>query len=247
MDARDRFNVDRAGASSEAMQGARNYFRWQLDAVSSHVGARVLEVGCGAGGLTRVLLDRAKVVSVDADPALIERLRLRLAGHSEWVGVVADLTDLRFGELVTPHGCDSATAFNVIEHIEDDVAALAALRTALPPGGRAAFLVPAHAALYGAFDAAVGHHRRYGLEELAGKATRAGFRVDRSFYFNALGALGWFVNYRLLRVRRVDRGTTLQVGLFDRYVVPVARRLERRFPPPFGLSAICLATVPNAR
>lgn len=246
MQARDRFNVDRAGASSEAMAGALNYFRWQLDAVASHLGARVLEIGCGAGGLTRVLLGRAQVVSVDADPALIERLRLRLRGHPGWVGVVADLTDPAFGERVAARGCDSAIAFNVIEHIEDDTAALAALRGVLPPGGRAAILVPAHAALYGAFDAAVGHHRRYALEELRHKATRAGLRVDRCFYFNALGALGWFVNYRLLRVRRVDRATSVQVGLFDRYVVPVARRLESRFPPRFGLSAVCLATVPDA-
>jgi SAM-dependent methyltransferase len=245
VDVRDPFNVDRAGASSAAMQGAANYFRWQLDAMSSHVGARVLEVGCGAGGFTRALLGREKVVSVDVDPALIERLRLRLAGHPGWTGLAADLTDPRFREVVAPHGCDSATALNVIEHIEDDVAALVALRAALPPGGRAAILVPAHAALYSAFDAAAGHHRRYGVDELVDKTTRAGFRVDRSFYFNAVGALGWFVNYRLLRVRRVDHTTTLQVGLFDRCVVPLARRFERRFPPPFGLSAICLATVPD--
>lgn len=241
------FDLERDVVSSSAMQGATQYFRWQHDLLASHIGSRVLEVGCGVGGFTRTLLDRGRerVVSVDLEPGIIEALRAGFAAHPEWSGVVADLADPRFPELVAGHACDafdSVTALNILEHVEDDVGALRSLRALLPTGGSAAILVPAHQALYGAFDAAVGHHRRYTRAELAGKLEAAGFAVDRSFYFNAVGAIGWWVNYRLLRVSGVGRNTTLQVGLFDRWLVPLMRRLEARLPPPFGLSAIGLAT-----
>lgn len=236
------FDAERAVVSSSAMEGASNYFRWQYDVLASHIGPRVLEVGCGIGGFTQTLLGRERVVSVDLNPEMIALLRERLAGHAEWHGLVADLTDPDFPARVASHRCDSVTALNVIEHIEDDRDALRTLRTLLPAGGRAAVLVPAHQALYGAFDAAVGHHRRYTKEELAAKLGEAGFQVDKSFYFNMIGAVGWWLNYRLLRVHRVNPGTTLQVGLFDRWLVPLARLLEQRLAAPFGISAICLAT-----
>jgi SAM-dependent methyltransferase len=236
------FNEDRAGVTSSAMDGASNYFGWQRDLLASHIGSRVLEVGCGIGGFTRTLLGRECVVSVDIDPEMIERLARSLDGQAGWHGLVADLMDPDFAERVAPYRCDSVTALNVIEHIEDDVGALGTLRSLLPEGGRAALLVPAHQALYGTFDIAVGHYRRYTTSELAAKVVRAGFRADRTFYFNMIGAVGWWVNYRLLRMRRVNRGTSLQVGLFDRWIVPAARHFERRFRAPFGISAICLAT-----
>jgi hypothetical protein len=88
----------------------------------------------------------------------------------------------------------------------------------------------------------VGRHRRYTTGELAEKLDEAGFDVDKSFYFNMIGAVGWWLNYRLLRVRRVNPGTTLQVGFFNRWLVPLARQIEKRVAPPFGISAICLAT-----
>ena len=200
-------------------------FDAQHDLLASHIGSRVLEVGCGVGGFTRTLLGRERVVSVDLEPGMIEALDRRFTGHPEWCGVVADVGDPGFPE-----------------RVEDDVGALRSLRAVLPAGGTAAILVPAHQALYGAFDAAVGHYRRYTTAELARKLAAAGFAVDRCFYFNAVGAIGWWVNYRLLRVSGVGRNTTLQVGLFDRWVVPVMRRLEDRIRPPFGLSAIGLAT-----
>ncbi len=236
------FDLDRFVVSSTAMEGATRYFRWQHDRMASHIGRRVLEIGCGVGGFTRTLLGRERVVSVDLESELIEGLRERLASSPEWHGVVADLTDPRFPEQVAGHDLDSLTALNVIEHIEDDAAALASLRRVLPEGGTAAVLVPAHAALYGAFDAAVGHHRRYTAGELRLKLREAGFAVDECFYFNAVGAVGWWVNYRLLRSKRVNRGTVAQVGVFDRWVVPVVRRLEALRTPPFGISVIGLAT-----
>jgi len=228
--------------SSAAMEDATNYFRWQLDMLGEHVGPRVLEVGCGAGGFTRALLGRERVVSVDSNPRMIERLRGLLADHQEWRGVVADLTDPSFAEAARAYRCDSLAALNVIEHIENDEEALAALRGALPAGGTAAVLVPAHDWLYSRFDADAGHFRRYTSQELEQKLVLAGFSVDRVAYFNMVGALGWLCVYRLGGLRGA-RGTTRGlVGFFDRFLVPVARGLERLVTPPFGISVVGLAT-----
>jgi len=226
------------------MKDASNYYRWQRDVLASHLGQRVLEIGCGVGGFTHALLGRERVVSVDLSSEMLEALGRSLASQPEWTGIVADVTGESFAELVAPHRCNSITALNVIEHIEDDLAALATLREILPRGGTAAVLVPANRWLYSSFDAAVGHHRRYTRASLQEKLRRAGFRVDRTLYFNAIGAIGWYLNYRLLGIDHVNRGTTTQIGLFDRYIVPTAQRLERLVPPPFGLSVIGLATVP---
>ncbi len=189
-----------------------------------------------------MLLGRERVVSVDFNADMVEQLRKVVQGNTEWTGLVADLTDERFVDQLRPFRCDSLTALNVIEHIEDDARALGTLRRVLPEGGKAVVLVPAHAWLYGTFDRAVGHYRRYTKAELARKMTEAGFAVDRIFYFNMIGVLGWYANYRLLKVRSTNQGTTLQIGLFDKFIVPIARQIETLVSPPFGISAICLAT-----
>lgn len=231
-----------AVVSSAAMEGAARYFRWQLDVLGDHLGPRVLEVGCGAGGFTRALLGRERVVSVDSNPRMIERLRGLLGDRQEWRGMVADLTDPGFPEAARAHGCDSIAALNVLEHIEDDERALAALHAALPTGGTAAVLVPAHDWLYSRFDADAGHFRRYTRGELEEKLVRAGFAVDGIRYFNMVGAIGWLCVYRLGGVRGA-RGTTRGlVEFFDRFLVPVARGLERLATPPFGISVVGLAT-----
>lgn len=235
---------DKAGVHSVAMERASNYFRWQLDIMSSHIGSRVLEVGCGIGGFTHALLEREQIVSVDLEPQMINQLQQQLAHQSNWQGHVADVTDMNFPSVIAPYRCDSVVATNVIEHIEDDVLALETIRQVLPSGGTVAVLVPAHAWLYGAYDAAVGHFRRYTTTDLSAKVRRAGLAVDKVFYFNMVGAIGWFVNYRVFRVGRVNQGTVQQVQLFDTFVVPVARRLEGIIAPPFGLSVVCLARVP---
>ena len=228
--------------SSSAMEDATNYFRWQLDILGEHVGPRVLEVGCGVGGFTRALLGRERVVSVDSDPRMIERLRGLLADHQEWRGVVADLTDPGFAEAARAYGCDSLAALNVIEHVEDDVEALTALRGALPAGGTAAVLVPAHDWLYSRFDADAGHFRRYTTRELGEKLVRTGFAVDRVSYFNMVGAIGWLCVYRLGGLRGAAETNRNLVGFFDRFLVPVVRQLERLVTPPFGISVVGLAT-----
>ncbi len=121
-------------------------------------------------------------------------------------------------------------------HIDDDVRALQSIATMLRPGGRAVVLVPALRALYGSLDRELGHYRRYSPQALADLVRQGGFHAHRLFYFNAVGALGWWANAKLLRKRRISRS---QLELFDA-LVPLLR-LEDQFRFLLGQSLIAVA------
>jgi hypothetical protein len=105
----------------------------------------------------------------------------------------------------------------------------------LRPGGRAVVLVPAFQKLFGSLDQELGHVRRYTRADLSQRMSEAGFRVERTFYFNVVGMIGWWVNARL---RKVPRIPTEQLGYFDS-LVPILR-LEDLVPLPFGQSVIAI-------
>ena len=64
------------------MARATNYFAWQHRLVAPELGQRVIEVGCGIGNFTGMLLDRETVVAADVDPACIERLQQRYSNRT---------------------------------------------------------------------------------------------------------------------------------------------------------------------
>jgi 2-polyprenyl-3-methyl-5-hydroxy-6-metoxy-1,4-benzoquinol methylase len=217
------------------MDAARNYNGWLLDRARPHLGARVLDLGAGIGTFSLALADLGKeLVSVEPDPALAPLLRERLAERSGALVVEQPLEELR-GETIGGN-VDSVVCFNVLEHIAGDVEALRRMHGLLRPRGRLLLLVPAHPALTGAVDAAVGHERRYTRSSLAAAVGAAGLDVRELRHVNPVGALGWLVSSRLLRVDDVPTGP---LALYDR-LVPVIRPLDA-LRLPFGLSLWCVA------
>jgi len=75
------------------------------------------------------------------------------------------------------------TALDVIEHIDDDRAALAGMYRALRPGGGLVLTVPQHPSLWSRVDDFSGHHRRYTRAELMDKVRTAGFEFVRNTSF----------------------------------------------------------------
>ena len=127
---------------------------------------------------------------------------------------------------------------NVLEHVEDDESELRLVSDVLAPGGRAFVFVPAFQWLYGGFDRQVGHRRRYTRRELEEKCGRAGLRVLRSAYFDAGGVLPWWLKYRVLRSEEMEPGA---VRFYDRFCVPLLRRVEAVVPPPVGKNILLVA------
>lgn len=231
----------------ETLEGAHRYNAWVFERVKGALGNRVLEVGCGTGTMTQFLTDRELVVGVDVVPEYVAATRARFQGRSNVTILLLDITTdsprifpsaSGGGQGGRRGGFDSALSVNVFEHIPDDLAALKAVHTQLEPGGTLTLLVPSHPLLMSPFDRAIGHYRRYTKGELRAKLEAAGFQVERLVRSNPVGALGWFVNNRLLRRDKLGA-----VGLYDR-LVPLLARIDRLAEPPFGLSLIAVARKP---
>lgn len=204
---------------------------WLFGLIEPFVGRRVLEVGCGLGNLTRCLLDRELVVGIDISEASVAHVNLTYGDHPNVHAVRCDVTSPALLSLKL-HRFDTAVSLNVLEHIEDDVLALERICEVLVPSGRLILIVPAHPCLYGTMDRSIGHFRRYSDGELACKLRQAGFEVRTQRYVNIIGALGWFVNGRILR-RQVPPDA--QLRLFNR-LMPLVMAFEGRLKTPFGLS-----------
>jgi ubiquinone/menaquinone biosynthesis C-methylase UbiE len=113
-------------------------------------GARALEIGCGSGYGTQLVLERfgaATVDAVDLDPAMIERASRRLARYGDRVRLAqGSATDLRAALEAEDGGYDAVFDFGIVHHIPDWRAAIAEVARVLTPGGRFYFEeVTAHA------------------------------------------------------------------------------------------------------
>ena len=229
-----------------SLSTAHRYNRWIVDLAAPFLGPHVLEVGAGDGNVASLLVhEHRRVVVAEPYEPFAAKLRDRFGEHGGVDVVDADVDGLaaaldREGLRPEP-GFDSALMINVLEHIEDDVAALERLRDAVRPGGHVVVFVPAFPMLYGEFDRRVGHFRRYRLPDLRQRVARAGLDVVDSHYVNCPGWFAWLLVARL--GRRVPT-TSGNVDAYDRLVVPWLAPLEARFRPPFGQSIFLSARRP---
>jgi SAM-dependent methyltransferase len=216
-----------------------NYADWVHSLLEPHLGARVLEVGAGHGTMTeRLATDGRTVLATDLSPRCVELLEKRFAAD--------DAVEVAYGDVVaTAAGrtFDSAVLVNVLEHIDGDVAALADIKTVLAPGAKVGIFVPAFEGLTSDFDRQVGHVRRYRRSTLATTVSRAGFEVEDIRYVNLPGFFAWWLVARTLGISPTSKGLA---GVYDRWFVPVVRRIEARRAPVLGQSLICIGRVPEA-
>src|SRR5262249_15476603 len=144
-----------------------------------------------------------RLVLTDLDPfyraRLAERFADRPAVRIDQLRLPDPTARARFGD----ERIDTIVALNVVEHIEDDVGALATMREILAPNGRMVILGPARQSIYGEMDKALGHFRRYSKRTLADCFRRAGFRVEKLAWFNRFGVAGWWFNGRVRKVSRI--------------------------------------------
>jgi 2-polyprenyl-3-methyl-5-hydroxy-6-metoxy-1,4-benzoquinol methylase len=219
----ERFDLD-------LLRGAARYQRWLLSSLGP-IGGDVLEVGAGSGNFTRWLAPLAQsLVALEPDPELARRVAALGFGNVE-------IVTSRLETLPSGRAFDTAVMINVLEHIDDDTAALTALRDRLKPGARAAVVVPAHQSLYGRLDQKYHHVRRYTRSQAEDVFARAGLTVDRARYFNPLGAIGWLVFVRWMARERL---TPSSIWLTENVVVPVGKVLDALRIRPFGQSVVVL-------
>jgi glycosyltransferase involved in cell wall biosynthesis len=212
----------------------KRYNRWVWSRLQPFVGQRVLEAGAGSGVMTRFLYGRELIVAGDRETGYVDRLENAFRRRP---GIQIARVDLDSDSVLSlgHYAFDTIMAINVLEHCQDDVAALRRAHTLLQPDGRLVIFAPADPSLFGTLDEGVGHARRYGREELVAKLQEAGFEVEHMSFQNRFARLAWKLNAGVLGRRSLP---SAQSRMFDR-LVPLLRKLEGENPPT-GLSIIAV-------
>jgi SAM-dependent methyltransferase len=215
------------------LEQSKHYTSWICDLIAPHISGRILEVGAGRGTYSPFFAERGHLTALEPSAAHCDALRERLAEYANSVVVNAPLEGT-----AAPGSYDTIVLINVLEHLPDDHRALGELYEALAPGGKMVLWVPAFEALYGSFDHRIGHFRRYRKRELLDLVHTVGFQQVTARYANLPGFFAWWVVVKVLR-RTPTAGRLARI--YDRFVVPVVRRVERIVRPPFGQSLLVVA------
>ena len=166
------------------------------------------------------------------------------------------LQDVRIGEAANlPFGdgsFDLVTALDVVEHLDDDVAAFREMKRVLRPGGQILVTVPAHRFLWGDQDEVNMHKRRYAARDLRDRLAESGFDVVRLSYMNAV----LFAPIAAVRLaRRLEHRLRPRIQPRSDFRYPAPRPVNfllaavfgaegpilRRVNIPFGVSILALA------
>jgi 2-polyprenyl-3-methyl-5-hydroxy-6-metoxy-1,4-benzoquinol methylase len=238
------FDDEHFGAADdlERLGTAHHFFEWVLDAFEPHLGGRTLEVGAGAGTITRKLADRypsSRLVALEPAGNMVAALEA-YAAFSDRVTVYRETLAeyVRRGE----GDFDAVLYLNVLEHVEDDARELRLAADLLRSGGALLVFGPALEALYSDLDYKAGHYRRYSLSQLREVVEAAGLQVVTNRYFDLLGVAPYYVVYKLLRHTEISGST---MWGYDWVVVPLSRFLQRMLrQPPLGKNVVLVATKP---
>jgi SAM-dependent methyltransferase len=198
---------------------------------------RLLELGCGSGNVLEALAEFGEAVGMECDPRLIAAARAR--GLDVRPGALP-------GDLVVPEDwAHVVLLLDVLEHLDEEAAALATARRALAEGGRLVVTVPAYRWLWSGHDVILGHRRRYGAGQLRGLLEAAGFRVEWVSHFNTV-LFAPLLGVRLWKRLRGATGHDLvRPGAPLNSLLERCFALERHLVPrialPFGASLVAVA------
>jgi len=142
-------------------------------------GARILEIGCGTGHNLGMLAGFGEVDAIELDAAAREVASARL-GRAVMEARLPELDGVPEGQY------DLVALLDVLEHVEDDRAALASIARRLKPGGAILVTVPAFQWMWSAHDVVNHHQRRYSKSTLRAAIADAGLKADFVGYFNSI-------------------------------------------------------------
>ncbi len=151
-----------------------------------------LEVGCGTGNVLSHIAARNPSLDIHG----CDSFREGLVWARKRLGSTGTLLCLAAGDLPFDREFDVLGAFDVVEHTEDDAAALRQMHQALVPGGGLLLTVPQHPALWSASDERAHHFRRYTAGGLVAAIERAGFSIVMTTSFVSLLLPAMFVARR---------------------------------------------------
>ncbi len=195
----------------------QNYNKFIVSSFVDHAGSQannILDFGAGIGTLSNIW----KSLKFDSQ---ITCLEIDQTQHSILVNrgfpTLNDFPDeILFDYIFTS---------NVLEHIEDDSAAIHKLYNILRPGGGLGIFVPANKYLYSNIDKKLGHYRRYSKKNLINKVSESGFRIELCVYVDSLGFFAWLF-LKFLKIGINDSGSLL-LPIYDKIFWPLSKMLDK--------------------
>lgn len=159
-------------------RGRRAIIDVELERLELAPGLAALDAGCGSGRTLVQLSRYGQVSALELDPDAAATA----AGRGDFDVQIGALPELPWPD----DSFDLITCLDVVEHIEDDVAALRELRRVAQPGATLIVTVPAYPLLWSRHDVANDHFRRYTRRALRNALTASGWRQQRVTSFNSV-------------------------------------------------------------
>jgi SAM-dependent methyltransferase len=238
----DRHTFDQLAEAEQThfwFEGRRRLLLWAFQKYFSDAGS-FLEIGCGAGNVLGAITKEHPRLATSGSEMLLDGLKLAVERLPPTVTLFqADARALPVGKQ-----WDVIGAFDVIEHIPEDVAVLREMHRACRVG--IMLTVPQHPWLWSAADVAAHHVQRYRASDLRQKVTSAGFRIVRQTSFATL-LMPAFIAHRvsaLLRPYKLSDSLQISVELNDvlGHIFAIDRwMIKQGFGLPFGGSLLILA------
>jgi SAM-dependent methyltransferase len=202
--------------------------------------ARILEIGCGTGHNLPMLAQFGEIDAIEIDETARAKASERL-GKPVGTAPLPELVG------VAPGSYDLVAVLDVIEHVEDDVAALKAIATALKPGGKILITVPAHQWMWSAHDVVNHHKRRYSKAGFEALLEKTGLQGRKLGYFNSLlfpvAVAARFAGKLMGKDDSDDSPPPKPLNTLFEGIFRLERHMVGRVPLPPGLSLIALASV----
>ena len=241
------FHEETAGGGHYIDRASREH---TIESLLRHIPSRrgtIMDIGCSSGLMVRALKEKfpeATVIGADYIVGPLQRLANDLPSTPL----------LQFNLINCPlpdRSLDAVVLLNVLEHIEDDAAAMRQVARILKPGGVAVVEVPAGSELYDIYDKQLMHFRRYDMSELEAMVTLSGLEVvERSHLGFFLYPAFWIAKRRGQRhmtetheFQRQQVAKSIRVGkssvLLGR-VLRLESALRSKVYYPFGIR--CLVT-----
>lgn len=218
------------------IEKANKFNKWMYETIHPHCKGKILEIGSGIGNISEFFIaDKFDIVLSDLRDNYIEILKKKFSNQIIKIDLVDENFDIKYDSLLGTFDC--VFALNVVEHIKDDLQAIANCKKLLKKDGYLIILVPAYQSLYNNFDVELEHFRRYTHKSLKKIISQNQLQIKKTFSFNVIGILGWFVSGSILKKKTIPEG---QMGLFNK-LVPIFKLADTLTFKKIGLSVICFA------
>jgi 2-polyprenyl-3-methyl-5-hydroxy-6-metoxy-1,4-benzoquinol methylase len=210
---------------------------WMYDTIKPYCKGKILEIGSGIGTISSFFIrSNSDITLSDLRSNYCEILRNKFSKDVLEIDLADPDFDVKYYFLLGKF--DTIFSLNVVEHIENDVQAIANCKKLLKDKGVLIILVPAYQWLFCDLDRELEHFRRYTKKKIELLFVENKMKITKTFYFNLAGIFAWFFSGKILRNKNIPEG---QMGLFN-FLVPVFKVADKMILQKVGLSVISVVS-----